>query len=283
MASHPAFGGVASPGGGGGSYTGPLDIVSGAVIAYGQRALSSAMRGQPLYTLRRDSDDTTQEFSSDATTGDAPVSAMSAFVGGGAGFLATWNDQSGSANNLVQATLANQPIWEAVESELNNKPAFSFSTNSGDLTVATAGDVTYPSGQMTIFMVVAGDCQFHAQTTSPNVDFESGQNAFNDMFDGSNEAYGGYNNLEDSAEYTIFETVWEFGSNVMLRNGVALTRTDDFDSGGAVGSISAKITLKGNDGYATIAAVLAWPSIISSGNRTLIRQNIADGYAITLP
>lgn len=63
------------------SYTGPLDLVPGAVVAYGQRALSAAKRGTALYTIRRDSDDTEQSFNSNAVTGDAPVSSIQAFIG----------------------------------------------------------------------------------------------------------------------------------------------------------------------------------------------------------
>jgi hypothetical protein len=62
------------------AYVGPLDLVPGAKIAAGQRALSAAMLGQELYTIRRTSDNTTQAFSSDAVTGAAPAAAEIAFV-----------------------------------------------------------------------------------------------------------------------------------------------------------------------------------------------------------
>ena len=70
-----------SAAGGTAPYTGPLDIVAGAVVAYGQRALSAAQRSSALYTIRRDSDDATQVFSSDAITGDAPLESIASFLG----------------------------------------------------------------------------------------------------------------------------------------------------------------------------------------------------------
>jgi hypothetical protein len=63
------------------SYEGPLDLVPGAAVAYGQRALSAARLGQPLFTLRRDIDDAELEFDADAVTGEAPVAAIAAWVG----------------------------------------------------------------------------------------------------------------------------------------------------------------------------------------------------------
>lgn len=66
----------------GGGYTGPLDLVPGAVVAYGQRALSAAKLGTALYTIQEDFGGTSQSFNSDETTGEAPVSAISAFIPG---------------------------------------------------------------------------------------------------------------------------------------------------------------------------------------------------------
>lgn len=273
---------------GGGGYVGPLDIQDGALVAYSAgRALSSAMRGSPVYTIRRDSDDAAQTFSTDAITGLISHPAISGFLDGTEGFVTLWKDQGGNSQDLSQADPTSQPQWESDEPSIDDQPYLSFSTNlgSGSISLSTAGDITFPSGQMTIFMLVAGDFSFHARTGSgPNVDFESGPNAFNDMTDAdSNEAYGGYSNELDDTQYTIFETVWEYGSNTMVRNGVALTRTDNFDNGGPLESLAARLTLLGNNGYTGVAELLAYPAILSAPTRALIRQNIADHYGITLP
>src|SRR6185369_4240518 len=86
------------------SYTGPLDVVPGAVVAYGQRAMAAANLGSPVYTIRRDSDDAKQAFNSDATTGAVDPAAIAAFIGGGNGFIDTWNDYGTAGQNVVQAT-----------------------------------------------------------------------------------------------------------------------------------------------------------------------------------
>ena len=138
------------PGGGGGSYTGPLDIQSGAIVAYSQRAMGSTTRGTALYTLRRSSDNTTQSFSSDVTTGDPPTAEMSTFIGGGSGFVSLWNDQA-NGNNAIQTIDGQQPQW--LSSAIGGKPGFSFTHTRGDW-LGTAGSVSvFSSNAMTVFAV----------------------------------------------------------------------------------------------------------------------------------
>ena len=76
---------AAKPSGGGGGYTGPLDIVPGAawLWAYGQRALSAAARGQPVYTIGRVEDNETLVVNSDPVTGEVAAATVSSFVGSG--------------------------------------------------------------------------------------------------------------------------------------------------------------------------------------------------------
>ena len=94
----------ADTGGGGGGYVGPLDIVAGAVVGYSQRALSSALRGSGVYTIRRTSDNTSQTFESDPTTGEVDAAAIDAFIGSGS-FDQTGAVTSGSNSiTLVSAS-----------------------------------------------------------------------------------------------------------------------------------------------------------------------------------
>lgn len=62
------------------SYTGPLDIVPGAVVAYSVRALKAAWIDEALYTLQRTGGgDTQQQFDADAE-GDSPVATIDEFL-----------------------------------------------------------------------------------------------------------------------------------------------------------------------------------------------------------
>src|SRR5882724_10471385 len=119
------FGGSSIGAGPGVPYIGPLNLVPGSVVAYGQRALSAAKLGSALYTIREDAGDTTQSFNSDVVTGDAPVAAITSFLAGASGFVTVWNDQSGNMSNALQVTAGLQPGWLASVTT-NSKPGLSF-------------------------------------------------------------------------------------------------------------------------------------------------------------
>lgn len=69
------------PLGSGSAYTGPLDLLPGAVVAWDQRAASAAKLGTSLYTLVADRNDTTTEFNSNINNGAAPFADIAAFKG----------------------------------------------------------------------------------------------------------------------------------------------------------------------------------------------------------
>lgn len=88
-------------------FTGLLDEYGGAAAAYSVRRLSSSYSGS-LIEVRRSSDNTTQNIGYDAN-GDLDTTALLSFVGAGDGFVRTWYDQSGNANNAQQTTTSEQP------------------------------------------------------------------------------------------------------------------------------------------------------------------------------
>lgn len=91
---------------GGSIPTPPLDLVGSAAAALGLRKLRTAYSGNCL-KVRRSSDDTTQDIG--FSGGLLDVGSLQTFCAGTNGFLDTWYDQSGNANNVTQATLADQP------------------------------------------------------------------------------------------------------------------------------------------------------------------------------
>lgn len=111
-------------------FTGLLDKYGGAAAAYSVRRLSSSYSGS-LIEVRRSSDNTTQNIGYDAN-GDLDTTALLSFVGAGDGFVRTWYDQSGNANNAQQTTTSKQPQIVSSGSTIleNGKPAVSY--NGGD-------------------------------------------------------------------------------------------------------------------------------------------------------
>ncbi len=82
-----------------------LDTYSGATVAYSVRKLRSSYSGSAL-RVRRSSDNTEQDIG--FTGNDLDTTSLSSFVGVSDGFITKWYDQSGSVNDLVQTTAANQ-------------------------------------------------------------------------------------------------------------------------------------------------------------------------------
>jgi hypothetical protein len=84
------------------------DWWSGIGHGYALRKLHSSYAGQCI-RIRRSSDDAESDIGFNESTGKVDTSAITAFIGGGSGYVTTWYDQSGNGNNFVQATSASQP------------------------------------------------------------------------------------------------------------------------------------------------------------------------------
>ena len=121
-----------------GSQLSLLDSYPSAAVAYSLRALNSAYTG-PLIRVRRASDNAEQNILA-TYDGELNVNALAAFCAGTNGFIVRWYDQSGSGNDAVQATTANQPkIYDSATGVVteNGKPAFE--TDGTDDVLTTAG------------------------------------------------------------------------------------------------------------------------------------------------
>ncbi len=85
----------------------PFDLVSGGVVGYSLRRLSSSFVGS-LIRVRRFIDNAEQDIGFDVN-GDLDIVAMETFCAATDGFVAKFYDQSGNANDMVQTTLSRQP------------------------------------------------------------------------------------------------------------------------------------------------------------------------------
>lgn len=91
------------------SYTGPGDVVAGAVAWWGLRAYSSSARGANAVRIRRTSDNAEQDFVT-LSNGSLDRVSMLSFLSGTEGRIVTLYDQSGNSRPVTQATAGNQPI-----------------------------------------------------------------------------------------------------------------------------------------------------------------------------
>jgi hypothetical protein len=89
------------------SFVGLLDTYPNAAAAYSVRKLRAAYTGSAI-RVRRSSDNTEQDIGFTAL-GNLDTTSLTSFCSGTNGFVTTWYDQSGNANNATQTTAANQP------------------------------------------------------------------------------------------------------------------------------------------------------------------------------
>lgn len=82
-----------------------LDTYTGAAVAYSLRQLRTAYTGAAI-RVRRSSDNAEQDIN--FVGGDLDTASLLTFCGAGDGFVTTWYDQSGNANDATQATAASQ-------------------------------------------------------------------------------------------------------------------------------------------------------------------------------
>ncbi len=118
-----------------------LDQYSGAAAAYSLRKLDCDYAGSAI-RVRRSSDNAESNIGF-TSGGDLDTAALKTFVGTGGtddGFVVTWYDQSGNANNATQSTAANQPyiIDNGIISRENTKPVIKFD-GSNDYMVLSSG------------------------------------------------------------------------------------------------------------------------------------------------
>jgi hypothetical protein len=119
-------------------FEGLLDDYSGAAAAYSLRRLDSAYTGDPI-RVRRAGDNVEADIPF-TSAGDLDTDALAAHCGANNGYVKTWYDQSGNANDATQTTTANQPkIYDSSTGVLleNAKPAMQFD-GSDDLFVGPA-------------------------------------------------------------------------------------------------------------------------------------------------
>ena len=87
-------------------FTGLLDDYPGAAAAYSLRRLDTTYTGSAI-RVRRASDNAEQDIGFD--NNELDTSALATFCSGTNGFVKTWYDQSGNANNATQTSTSAQP------------------------------------------------------------------------------------------------------------------------------------------------------------------------------
>ncbi len=279
-------------GGGGGGYVGPLDIAGGAVVAVGNRAMSAELRGSPLYTIRRDNDDATQSFSSDATTGAAPSSDIETFIDVATGYITTLVN-AGTGGNFTQGTEAQVP-W--IPNTFGDIPGLVVDTSGR----AMFGELNTLAPTLTFIgalkFTAAGDPNIITTEPDPMIGgsvpfkFSTDWNATGDLYCALRDADGGNQTVWVTPGMVsdgnhIFEVVVEADGNVIiLVDGVDMGAELDTGSPRTISTVSARFDFPDSEAADNGAGEgLVYFSTLSAPDRLALRQNMAGYYGITLP
>lgn len=209
-----------------------LDTYSGAAAAYSLRKLRNAYTGSAI-RVRRSSDNTEQDIG--FVSGELDTSTLTTFCSGTNGFVTTWYDQSGNANDATQATAANQPQIVSSGSVIlqNNKPILKFST-SNELNLTSL--INLNSVDSSFFMT------YKKSSTGNNVVFVASGVSFLWLNYGSNQYYG-QTVISDAdfntSSYMLVGATMDYGVklNWYKNNNIEQSKLSGFSSGQEVSQI----------------------------------------------
>lgn len=259
-----------------------LDAYPNAAAAYSLRKLRSAYTGSAI-RVRRSSDNTEQDIGF-SVLGGLDTSSLTSFCGSGDGFVTTWYDQSGNANNATQSTAINQPQIVSSGSVIleNTKPTISWLSGLSGLDFTT-----FSASSVTMFMVIkakndpaltqgdSGFVTFGTYTSLNHYPFIDG-NIYEGSFSTVRHTIGNPTTL--LSQLNLYNAFSKSGNYTSYLNGTQIfttsTNTVGINSSPKIGS---KSTTAGMNSF--LSELIIYPSDESS-NRTGIESNINTYYGI---
>ena len=257
-----------------------LDTYTGAAAAYSLRKLRTAYSGSAI-RVRRASDNTEQDIGFNVF-GELDTTSLASFCSGTNGFVKTWYDQSGNANDATQTTAANQPkIYDSSTGVVteNGKPAVEFDGANDYLTAGTGHDFT-TSSFFSVYRNSLDAAQlFGAQGTNDNGwRFQGGTSAARLRVQGVNTDNSG---ADSGLSRSVLRSATISGGTVSsyvdstnsATGSATLAATTSFDF--RLGTVFAQsLNLTGN------CQEFIWYNSDQSDNRSNIEDNINTFYSI---
>ena len=204
-----------------------LNFVPGASVGYSLRKIEITYTG-PCIRVRRDSDDIEQDIFFNGI--DLDISSMESFCGSANGYVVTWYDQSGNANDLTQLTLFEQP--QIVSSGLtfiqNGKPCIIFDGSNDNMQMTASVIVTATSASIVARQInISGVRPLVGSSTANQISIAGSfglgiaASAFFNTFSPSNNTNQGL--------FTVYRNGLANPNNLSsaYRDGVQLTQTNN--------------------------------------------------------
>lgn len=250
------------------AYTGTGDLKGSALGFWALRAYTAAGAGGNCVRLRRDSDDTEQDFVTLAN-GSLDVASISSFKGAANLFVRKVYDQSGNARDLVQATAARQPAL--ILSGLGSLPVIRFAAASQQwLSAATTLNQSQP-------MTISGAVKHTASGGQQNLISLGGTVAMgfrnagnNDVFTYANAVHNAV--ASDGTCHSLIAVINDASSHIYV-DGVDDTGNPSNAGTGAnalveVGAVSSSQFLDGD-----LVEIGWWGSAFSGADVTAVEAN----------
>ena len=256
-----------------------LDLYPSAAAAYSLRKLRSAYTGNAIRVRRSDNTEQDIGFTS-ANVLD--TTSLTSFCSGTNGFVTTWYDQSGNANDATQSTASNQPQIVSSGSVIleNGKPIVSYlSTANCQLKTTASFSISSP-----LQTFIVGKNTRAISAFPYYYDFQTNRAILYYADDVTPKGLASFNGSQINSGDTsttqgIFETLYNGASSYMYKNNSLLV-SGNTGSNGASGALF--LGTRNNNGqnlHGGFQEFILYPSN-QSANRAGISTNINAFYSI---
>ncbi len=261
-------------------FTGLLDTYSGASVAYSLRKLRSAYSGNCI-RVRRSSDNTEQDFG--FVNNILDTASLLTFVGAGNGFVTTWYDQSGNANNAVQTTAVNQPqiVTSGVVNKTNSKTSMLLDGTNDQFTLTSIINVSSSNYNSFVGKRDASSRRLFGLSS----DAGAGQYLwalYNDnkyYLQAKSTQYQASSSTDSTTSQLLLTGLNDAGTMSMFKNGNTIASSATNFSITMNASTIGVYSFTGNNCYGHLQEIIFYNSSQSS-NRTGIESNINTYYSI---
>ena len=254
-----------------------LDDYSGAAAAYSLRLLDSTYSGNAI-KVRRASDNTEQDIG--FVNNELDTSSLETFCTGTDGFVTTWYDQSGNANNLTQTAAASQAKIVSSGSTITEggKPTLEFD-GSNDFMDSSSIASSQPVSYFHLRRYRTTDQTRHAL----NFSTDSGY-AWADYFDGGNlRAYFGSTAATTDGFNTnrnLWAVIADGSSSTASLNGSASSASLGSNNVDAITLGKRAAPIAGVNAAVNSQELIVYLSDVGTTNFEGIETNINDFYTI---
>jgi hypothetical protein len=257
-----------------------LDDYSSAAAAYSLRKLRSAYTGDAI-RVRRSSDNTEQDFGFVSNVLD--TASLLTFCGAGNGFVTTWYDQSGNANNATQTTAANQPqiVSSGAMITINGKNSMSFDGSNDSFNLASTINVASSNYNSFVGKRAVSGRRLVALTGGVGQQYFFALNSDNNYYlQGKTTHYQVSSATDTTTNQLLLTGLNSAGTMSMYKNGSTITSSQL--SAAITNQISTIGNYLGGNGflvYADLQEIVFYNSDQTS-NRNGIESNINTFYTI---